>query len=97
MAILLFYISFVVDIYFWMQPGNSDEQTNAFIVTRVICGLLVFYFFVLEVRQIFMNSSLIGYLSEFWNYNDILFFMIYPIYVAVAFSKKDELYVIKSL
>jgi hypothetical protein len=36
-------------------------------------------------------------LSEFWNYNDILFFLVYPIYVVVAFARKDELYLIKVL
>ena len=49
-AILLFYISFVVDIYYWMVLESPDEQRNAFIVTRVICGFLIFYFFGLELR-----------------------------------------------
>jgi hypothetical protein len=43
------------------------------------------------------SNSLMKYLSEFWNYSDILFFLIYPTYVVVAFAGNDELYVIKVL
>lgn len=59
--------------------------------------MVVLFFLGLEVRQIILNSSLMKYLSEFWNYNDILLFLVYPTYVGVAFAKKDELYVIKVL
>lgn len=48
-AMLIFYISFVVDLYYWMHSEDKD-QLNAFIVTRVICGLVVIYFFIIEVR-----------------------------------------------
>ena len=94
---LIFYIAFVVDIYFWMHNEHEEHQLAAFIVTRIICGLMVLYFFSLEVMQIIMNNSLMKHLSEFWNYNDILLFLVYPTYVGVAFAKKDELYVIKVL
>jgi len=59
--------------------------------------LVVLYFFSHELRQVRKKSSLVEYLSEFWNYNDILFFLVYPIYVGVAFAKKDEVYLIKVL
>jgi hypothetical protein len=94
---LIFYISFVVDIYFWMHKNHENHQLIAFIITRIICGLVVLYFFSHELRQVRKKSSLVDYLSEFWNYNDILFFLVYPTYVAVAFANKDEIYVIKVL
>jgi hypothetical protein len=76
---------------------DENHQLIAFILTRIICGLVVLYFFSLELRQVTKNSGIMEYLSEFWNYNDILFFLIYPTYVVVAFARKDELYVIKVL
>jgi len=94
---LIFYIAFVVDIYFWMHKDHENDQLTAFIITRIICGLVVLYFFSHELRQVTNNSGLVEYLSEFWNYNDILLFLVYPTYVAVAFARKDELYVIKVL
>ena len=94
---LIFYIAFVVDIYFCMNKEDETDQLIAFIITRIICGLVVLYFFSHELRQVTKNNGILEYLSEFWNYNDILFFLIYPTYVAVAFARKDEVYVIKVL
>jgi hypothetical protein len=80
-----------------MHNDHEDDQLSAFIVTRIICGLVVIYFLSLELRQINKNNSVVEYLSEFWNYNDILLFLVYPTYVAVAFTRKEEVYVIKVL
>jgi len=94
---LIFYIAFVVDIYFWMNKDDENDQLIAFIITRIICALVVLYFFSHELRQLTKNSGIVEYLQEFWNYNDILFFLVYPSYIAVAFARKDEVYVIKVL
>jgi hypothetical protein len=97
LAMLIFYIAFVVDIYFWMQKDHENQQLTAFIISRIICGLVLLYFFGHEFVQVTRNNNLVEYLSEFWNYNDILFFLVYPTYVAVAFARKDEVYLIKVL
>jgi hypothetical protein len=80
-----------------MNKDDDNYQLIAFIITRIICGLLVLYIFSHELRQVTKNSGIVEYFSQFWNYNDILFFLVYPTYVVVAFARKDELYVIKVL
>jgi hypothetical protein len=80
-----------------MNEDDENDQLIAFILTRIICGFVVLYFSSHELRQVTKKSGLVEYLSEFWNYNDILFFLVYPTYVVVAFARKDELYVIKVL
>jgi hypothetical protein len=52
LAILTFYIAFVVDIYFWMDKNDHFDQLIAFIISRIICSLLVIYFFYHELIQV---------------------------------------------
>jgi hypothetical protein len=80
-----------------MNKDDENDQFIAFIITRILCSLVVLYFFTHELRQVIKNRGIMDYLSEFWNYNDILFFLVYPTYVVVAFTGKDEVYMIKVL
>jgi hypothetical protein len=64
-------------------------QHKAFIFSRTICGVIVLYFFSYEVRQAIMKNSYLEYFKELWNYNDILFLFVYPIYIIVAFERPE--------
>jgi hypothetical protein len=58
LAIMTFYIAFVVDIYFWMDKDDHTDQLIAFIISRIICSLVVLYFFSHEFRQVRKNRGI---------------------------------------
>lgn len=95
MAMIFFYMSFLADLFYWSHYHGSETEENAMIATRAVCLVLITYFFTLECIQIVKNQSILEYFSDFWNYNDLLLFLVYLTYFIISFKAKDELYVIK--
>jgi len=48
--ILIFIISFFVDLHFWVEDKQNPHRETAFIVTRVICSCILLYFLSIEIR-----------------------------------------------
>lgn len=79
------------------EDMDEEDYLTAYIITRTVCCIYLVDFIRLEYLQ-YKNSNLMSYLSkDLWNLYDILFIVIYAVYVPISFTSDKDDYEIKVL
>ena len=90
---LIFVVFLVLDLM--VNPQINGLYFIQF-ASRVICGLVMVYFLIHEVKQI-KRTRIQEYKKNYWNWFDVLLMVIYLTYVPFAYMQDSMIYIIKAI
>ncbi|CDW88037.1 wd-40 repeat protein [Stylonychia lemnae] len=100
---LIFMASFVLDIFYTtyafqkitetsenQEKQIAESQPNIWlrIITKIVCSLVLLYFFVLEVRQLLIQK--LAYFNDGWNYFDFSLMISFAALCILEFIMEDQ-------
>lgn len=90
-ALLMFALSLLIDLLICksVYVTDPDETHKCQIATRSVCGIIMSYFFVYEIRQVFKVPSLLSHFGSIWNVFDSAFIIAYICYLPISFLSYD--------